>query len=89
MLNNESKKHSDWNIWAICTLDNLISADILFLKAVPNCVYLDFVNNSSRGKLFPLKILVFILKVTPVWFLTAVFSLFSCESRHLTFNLLY
>ena len=36
-----------------------------------------------------LNILIFILKVAPVSYLSAVFSLFSCESDNLTFTLFY
>ena len=36
-----------------------------------------------------LKVLVFILKVRPCLFLTAVFSIFICKSYNLTFTLLY
>ena len=46
-------------------------------------------SNNSWGKFFPLNILIFILKVTPVRSSKAVFSLFSCESDNLTCTLLY
>ena len=45
--------------------------------------------NNSWDKLFPLKALMFILKVTPVLFPTSDFNLFSCESDYLAFTLSY
>ena len=47
------------------------------------------VNNNSRGRSFPSRILKIILRVVPVLFLAAVFSFFSCVSDNLTFTLLY
>ena len=62
---------------------------MLFSNAFLSLVFCRVVYNDSWGKLFPLNILIFILKVTPVWFSTADFSLFNCESDNLTFTLLY
>ena len=89
LLNNEPKNHPGWFILNIWALDNLISVDILLSFVFLNLVDCLVVNNNSWGKLFLLNILMFILKVAPVWFLTAVFSLFSCEFDNLTFTLLY
>ena len=58
-------------------------------KAFLNLVFCLVVNNNSGGKSFPLNILIFILKIRLCLFLTAVFSLFNCESDSLAFTLLY
>ena len=57
----------------------------LFSIAFLNLVFCLVVNNNSYSKLIQLNILKFI-KVRSCLFLTAVFSLFSCESDDLTFT---
>ena len=92
LLNNEPESPPEWIILDIWALHNFISVDILFSVAFPYLVVCLVVNNNSWGKLFPLNILIFILKVTPVWFLAADFSLPSCESDNvyfIVFNHLY
>ena len=89
LLNNKPKNHPGWIILDICALDNFKSVDILFLNAFLNLVVCLVLSNNSWGKLFPWNILIFLLKVAPVWFLAALFSLFSCEFDNLTFTLLY
>ena len=59
---------------------------IAFLSLV---VCLVVVYNNSRGKLFALSILAFILKNVPCLFLTADFNLFSCEFDSSAFTVLY
>ena len=73
----------------ICALKSFKSVDILLFKALLSFVFCLHVNNNSCGKLFPLNIFKYILKVVPVLFLTADFSLFSWVSDNLTFTLLY
>ena len=61
-----------------------MSVDILFFIALLNLVVWLVVSYNSWGKLFPLHILICILKFTTVWFLAAAFSLFNRESDSLT-----
>ena len=78
LLNNDPKNPLDWTILEIWALESFKSVDILLLKAFLTFVFCLVVNNNSRGKLFPLNIFKFILKVVPVLFLTAFFF-FSVE----------
>ena len=63
--NIEPKNPSDWIILDIWALGNFISVGILFSIAFLYLVVCLFVNNNSWGKLFPVSILIFILKVNP------------------------
>ena len=72
LRHNEPPGWITLDIWA---LDNLISVEILFSNAFLNLVFCLVANNKSWVKLFSLNILIFILKVTPVWFLAADFVL--------------
>ena len=76
LLNNDPKNPPDWIILEIWALESFKSVDILLLKAFFSFVFCLVVNNNSCGKLFPLNIFKYILKVVPVLFLTAVFSFF-------------
>ena len=89
LLNNEPKNPPDWVILDIWALESFILIDILFSNAFLNFVFCLVVYDNSWGKLFPLNIFIFILKINPVWFLDADFNLFSCEFDNLTFTLLY
>ena len=62
---------------------------MLFSNACLNLVFCLVVNNNSGGTLFQLNILIFILKVTPVWILVVDFNLVNCESDNLKFTLSY
>ena len=89
LINNEPKNPRDWIILDIWTLENSISAEILFLNAYLNFFFCFVVDYNSWIKLLPLKNLIFILKVISVWILAVNFNLFSYESNNLTFTLLY
>ena len=88
LLNNESKNPPNWIILDFCVVGSSINW-IFSLNAFLSLVFCLGVNDNSWGKLFRLNILIFILKVAPVWFLTAVFGLFNRESDNLRFTLLY
>ena len=89
LLNNDPKYLPDWFILEICTLESFKSVEILLLKAFLSFVFCLAVYNNSCGRLFPLNIFKFILKVLPVLFLTAVFIFFSWVFDNLSFTLLY
>ena len=89
LLNDDPKIPPDWIILDISALESFISVDIWFSNTFLKIVFCLVVNNNSWGKLFPLNILIFTLKVTPVLFLTTDFSLFNCEFDNLTITLLY
>ena len=80
LLNNDHKNPPDWIILEIWALESFTSVYILLFKAFPA---------NSCGKLFPLNIFEFFLKVVPVLFLTAVLRFFNWASDNLTFTLLY
>ena len=69
-------------------MDLFILVDILFSNAVLNSVFCLVVNNNLWDELFPLNILIFILKFAPVWFLAADFNLLNCEFDNLMFAVL-
>ena len=73
VLNNDPKNPPDWIILEIWALESFKSVDILLLKAFLTFVFCLVVNNNSCGKLFPLNVFKLVLKVVPVWFLTAFF----------------
>ena len=87
LLTNELKNLRDWIISYICILHNFMSVDILFLIALLNLVVWLVASYNSWSKLFPLNILICILKFTTVWFLAAAFILFNRESANLTCTL--
>ena len=68
LLSNEPKNPPDWIILDIYVLGRSISVDILFSNAFVNFIFCLVVNNNSCVKLFPLNILIFILKLGPVYF---------------------
>ena len=68
LLSNKPKNPPDWIILDIYVLDRFISVDILFSNTFLNFVFCLVVNNNSCVKWFPLNILIFVLKLSPVYF---------------------
>ena len=89
LLNNDPKNPPDWIILEIWALESFMSIDILLLNAFLSFAFCLVVNNNSWGRSFSLNILKLILRVVPVFFLTAVFSFFRFVSVNFTLTLLY